>query len=226
MSTSHSTCVVFDAYGTLFDVYSVGQLAEELYPGHGAAIAEIWRVAQIDATRIRTLCGKYRDFWGLTEDGLYFALAKLGLDARPEAVNALLDQYAHLTAFSENHKVLETLKSQGHRLAILSNGSPEMLDSAVKSAGFEGHFEHVLSVDRVKKFKTAPEAYQLAPDALGVAKEQIVFVSSNGWDVCGATWFGFRTFWVNRAQTVLDPYGIAPHGEGRNLTDLLAFVRE
>lgn len=219
------TCIAFDAYGTLFDVYSVGELAERLYPGHGVAIADIWRVAQIDATRIRTLCGKYRDFWGLTEDGLHFALAKLGLEARADAVSRLLDQYAHLTAFAENREVLENLKREGHRLAILSNGTPKMLESAVAAAGFEGLFEHVLSVDAVKKFKTAPEAYQLAPDAFGVDAKDITFVSSNGWDVCGATWFGFRTFWVNRAQTVLDPYGVAPHGEGRNLNDLLDFVR-
>src|SRR5690606_15574229 len=107
---------------------------------------------------------------------------------------------------------------------ILSNGTPGMLDSAIAAAGMNGVFAHVLSVDVVKKFKTAPEAYQLAPDAFGVPAKEIVFVSSNGWDVCGATWFGFETFWVNRAGNVLDPYGVTPHGEGRNLTDLQAFV--
>lgn len=225
MAASHNQCIAFDAYGTLFDVYSVGATLEQMFPGEGQAVAEIWRVAQIDATRLRTLCNRYRDFWAITEDTLDFALAKRGLTASPHQKKQLMDQYAKLSAFPENRGVLERLKDEGRRLAILSNGTPQMLESAVEAAGFEGVFEHVLSVDAVKKFKTAPEAYQLAPDAFGVPVNDIVFVSSNGWDVCGASWFGFRSFWVNRAGHVLDPYGITPHGEGRNLNDLLNFVR-
>lgn len=217
-------CIAFDAYGTLFDVYSVGALAEALFPGHGAQIADIWRVAQIDATRIRTLSGQYRDFNAITEDALVFALQKLQLEVKPAAVEQLMAQYDALTAFPENLAVLSTLKQNECRLAILSNGTPGMLESAVSAAGMEGIFEHLLSVDAVKKFKTAPEAYQLAPDAFGVPTEEIVFVSSNGWDVCGATWFGFETFWVNRAGNLLDPYGVIPRGEGQNLKDLQAYL--
>lgn len=224
MSNRPGTCIAFDAYGTLFNVYSIGALAEEIFPGKGAAIAETWRVAQIDATRIRTLCDRYRDFRAITEDALVFAIKKLGLEAPGSAIARLMGQYDRLTAFPENLAVLAGLKADGHGLAILSNGTPGMLDSAIAAAGMEGIFEHVLSVDAVRKFKTAPEAYRLAVDAFGVPAEEIVFVSSNGWDVCGATWFGFRTFWVNRAGNVLDPYGVTPHGEGRSLEDLRGFV--
>lgn len=224
MAASNNQCLAFDAYGTLFDVYSVGALLEDMFSGEGTQLAEIWRVAQIDATRLRTLCNRYIDFWRITADTLDFALAKRGLSASAEQKKQLMDQYARLAAFPENRGVLERLKQAGHRLAILSNGTPGMLDSAVKAAGFEGVFEHVLSVDAVKKFKTAPEAYQLAPDAFDAPAGDIVFVSSNGWDVCGATWFGFKTFWVNRAGNVLDPYGVTPHGEGRSLMDLERFM--
>lgn len=223
--TAKPIFIAFDAYGTLFDVYSIGALAEKFYPGFGERIADLWRTAQIDYTRIRTLSGQYRDFWKLTEDGLRFTLTSLGLDVDETHVANLMDQYADLQAFPENLGVLQALKSEGAQLAILSNGTPQMLARATQSAGMEGIFDHLLSVDVVKKFKTTPEAYQLAPDAFGVPAREIIFVSSNGWDVCGATWFGFRTFWVNRAGRTLDALGVTPHGTGRNLNDLLEFVR-
>lgn len=218
--------VVFDAYGTLFDVHSVGALAEELFPGHGARLAAIWRVAQIDYTRIRALSGRYRDFWDITGDALVHAAGTLGLDLAPETKRKLMDQYARLAAFPENHGVLAALREQGYPLAILSNGSPAMLQSAVAAAGMDELLDRVLSVDTVKTFKTAPAAYALAPDAFGCPADRIVFVSSNGWDVCGATWYGFRTFWVNRAGAVLEELGVTPHGEGRSLDDLPAFIAE
>jgi 2-haloacid dehalogenase len=112
----------------------------------------------------------------------------------------------------------------GLRLAILSNGNPEMLHAVVRSAGMEDLFSHVLSVDTVKKFKTAPEAYQLGTDMLGMAARDILFVSSNCWDVCGASWFGYKTFWVNRANAPMDELGVTPHGQGRLLSELPAFL--
>ena len=216
--------IAFDAYGTLFDVYAVGAEAEELFPGQGPQIAEIWRVAQIDYTRILTLSGRYKDFWQITGDALDFAVAKLELTLTAAQKKQLMDAYAQLTAFDENLEVLNVLKARNIPLAILSNGSPDMLDKAITAAGMSGVFDHVLSVDSVKKFKTSPEAYQLAPDAFGAAAGDIVFASSNGWDVCGATWFGFRTFWVNRAGNALENLGVQPEKEGCNLRDLLDFV--
>jgi 2-haloacid dehalogenase len=216
--------IAFDAYGTLFDVYAVGAEAEKLFPGHGAQLAEIWRVAQIDYTRLVTLCGRYKDFWVITESALEFSTEKLGLTLKPEHRERLMGAYAQLTAFEENLGVLKGLKSAGVPLAILSNGTPGMLNSAITAAGMEGIFDHILSVDKVKKFKTAPEAYQLAPDAFDAPAERIVFVSANGWDICGATWFGFRTFWVNRAGNVLEKLGVEPEAEGRNLSELRNFI--
>ena len=216
--------ITFDAYGTLFDVYSVGALAEELFPGMGGRLAAVWRTAQIDYTRIRTLSDRYCDFWEITGDALLFAARSLGLELTPGRRDALMDQYARLAAFPEAPGVLRDLKTKGFALAILSNGSGPMLSSAIASAGMEGLFTHVLSVDQVQKYKTAPEAYQLAPDAFLRPAAEVIFVSSNSWDICGATWFGFRTFWINRAANPLDVLGIAPHGEGRTLADLAAFV--
>lgn len=216
--------IAFDAYGTLFDVYAVGAKAEEIFPGYGPRLAKIWRVAQIDYTRLLTLCGRYTDFWTITENALEFSAEKLGLILKPAHREKLMGAYAQLTAFGGNLGVLKALKSAGVPLAILSNGTPDMLNSAVSAAGMDGIFDYILSVDAVKKFKTAPEAYQLAPDAFDAPAERIVFVSSNGWDICGATWFGFRTFWINRAGNVLEKLGVIPEAEGRNLGELPGFI--
>jgi 2-haloacid dehalogenase len=216
--------IIFDAYGTLFDVYSIGALAERLFPGKGQALAELWRDKQIQYSQLRTLCSTYKPFWEVTQDALVFACRKLGLDLELEAQNRMMGQYAKLQPFPENLAVMRQLKAMGLKLAILSNGNPEMLQAVVHSAGMEDLFSHVLSVDTVKKFKTAPEAYQLGTDMLGMAAKDILFVSSNCWDVCGASWFGYKTFWVNRTDAPMDELGVTPHGQGRLLSDLPAFV--
>ncbi len=212
--------IIFDAYGTLFDVYSIGTLAERLFPGKGAALAELWRDKQIEYTRLRTLSNTYKPFWEVTQDALVFSCRKLGLPLTLDAQTQLMGQYAKLQAFPENLGVLQALKAEGLKLAILSNGNPEMLDAAVRAAGMSDLFTQVLSVHSVQKFKTAPEAYQLGPDMLGVSARDTLFVSSNGWDICGAAWFGFRTFWVNRSAAPLEELGVTPNGEGRTLDDL------
>ena len=216
--------IIFDAYGTLFDVYSIGALAERLFPGKGAAVAEIWRDKQIEYTRLRTLSNTYKPFWEVTQDALVFTCRKLGLDLTLDAQTQLMGQYAKLQAFPENLGVLQDLKARGLKLAILSNGNPDMLNAAVQAAGMQDLFTQVLSVDSVQKFKTAPEAYQLGPDVLGVAARDSLFVSSNCWDVCGAAWFGYRTFWVNRANAPVEELGVTPNAQGKSLTDLLAYI--
>jgi 2-haloacid dehalogenase len=218
--------IAFDAYGTLFDVYSIAALAEKRFPGRGAALAELWRDKQIEYTQLRTLCSMYKPFWEVTQDALVFSCKKLQLDLDLDSHNALMGQYAKLKAFPENLGVLQQLKQMGMKLAILSNGNPEMLNSAVEAAGMQGVFNHLLSVDSVKKFKTAPEVYQMGPDVFGLPAKNILFVSSNGWDACGATWFGYTTFWVNRAGAPLEELGVRPHGEGRTLDDLIGFVQK
>jgi 2-haloacid dehalogenase len=218
--------IAFDAYGTLFDVYSIRALAEKLFPGKGEALAELWRSKQIEYSMLRTMCSVYKPFWEVTQDALVFSCKKLELDLTLDAQNQLMGQYAILQAFPENLPVLQQLKGMDLKLAILSNGNPQMLDAVVDAAGMQGIFNHILSVDAVKKFKTAPEVYQLAPDVFGLSAKNILFVSSNGWDVSGATWFGYTTFWVNRAGAPLEELGVKPDGTGDNMTALLQFVQK
>ena len=215
--------VLFDAYGTLFDVYSVGLLAEQLFPGHGEALAVIWRDKQIDYTRLLTMSGRYRPFWEVTRAGLRYAAARLKLSLGAAAEERLMNQYRHLSAFPENRDLLVELKRRGVIAGILSNGDPEMLGVAVKSAGFSGLLTHVLSVHGVQRFKTDPAAYALGPQALKLPARQILFVSSNGWDAIGATWFGYTTLWINRAGLPLEQLDTAPTRIGNNLRDVLDF---
>lgn len=218
--TTSIKAIAFDAYGTLFDVYSVGALGEEMFPGKGAALATLWRDKQITYTQLRTLCDRYADFRQVTGDALDYAGEALGLGMTAEQRDRLMGQYERLSAFSEVPGVLAALKAKNLPLAILSNGTPGMLRTAADAAGISPLLDHLLSVDSVRRFKTAPEAYQLGPDAFGVPAGEILFVSSNGWDVSGATWFGYTTFWVNRTGAPRERLGVAPTAEGRSLEDL------
>ena len=215
--------VLFDAYGTLFDVYSVGLLAEQLFPGHGDSLARLWRDKQIDYTRLTSMSGRYRPFWDLTRAGLRFAAARLGLALEPAAEDRLMNQYRHLSAFPENRDVLLELHKRGVPAGILSNGDPEMLAVAVKSAGLADLLHHVLSVHGVQRFKTDPAAYALGPEALKLPARDILFVSSNGWDAIGATWYGYTTLWVNRAGLPLEQLDTLPTRTGTSLRDVLDF---
>jgi 2-haloacid dehalogenase len=215
--------VLFDAYGTLFDVYSVGLLAEQLYPGQGERLALLWRDKQIEYTRLLTMSGRYKPFWEVTRAGLRFAAARLALSLDGTAEERLMNQYRHLSAFPENREVLVELKRRGIGAGILSNGDPEMLGVAVKSAGFSGLLSHVLSVHGVQRFKTDPATYALGPQALKLPAAQILFVSSNGWDAIGATWYGYTTLWVNRAGLPLEQLDTSPTRTGSSLRDVLDF---
>lgn len=218
--------VLFDAYGTLFDVYSVGLLAEQLFPGQGNALSVLWRDKQIEYTRLVTTSSDgrhYQPFWTLTRAGLRYACKRLGLALAPEQEERLMNQYRHLSAFPENREVLQTLKDRGVTTGVLSNGDPEMLGVAIRSAGLEGLLDHVLSVDSVRKYKTHPDAYALGPQATGLDAKQIAFVSCNAWDALGATWYGYRTLWVNRYQLPFEELGTQPTRTGSSLRDVLAF---
>ena len=219
--------VVFDAYGTLFDVYSIQSLAEQFYPGQGAAISVLWRDKQIEYTRLITQSDPhaaggskyYLSFWEITRLALNYTLERLKLNPA-SAADALLAQYARLQAFPENLAVLEGLKKAGLITAILSNGSPQMLDSAVANAGMENLLDHVISVDPIKLFKTSPESYGLVQKHIPLEKPDILFVSSNGWDALGATWFGFTTLWVNRQGLPYETIGPKPTYTGRDLSQV------
>jgi 2-haloacid dehalogenase len=221
--------VVFDAYGTLFDVYSVQLLAENFYPGHGADIAVKWRDKQIEYTRLITQSDPhnpsgsqfFRPFWQLTRLSLEYTLDRLKLDRGAEQVEALMQQYAHLTPFSENLTVLQKIKAMGLTTAILSNGSVDMLNSAVQSAGMHGVLDHLISVDPIRLFKTSPESYGLVQRVIPVEKHEVLFVSSNAWDALGATWFGFTTHWVNRQGLPFEALAPRPHFAGPDLSSVL-----
>ncbi|WP_370262050.1 haloacid dehalogenase type II [Limnobacter sp.] len=218
---SKVSVVLFDAYGTLFDVYAVGQTAESLFPGQGKALANLWRDRQIDYTRLRALSGQYKAFWNITQDALEYACEALGLPLSEQARRALLEVYSRLPAYDECAQVLEALRAKGIRTGILSNGDPAMLSKAIESAGLGHHLDAVLSADALQTFKTNPAVYQYGLDQMGVGSEQTLFVSSNGWDVCGASWFGLRTFWVNRAKLPRERLDIAPTHEGSNLLGVM-----
>jgi 2-haloacid dehalogenase len=217
--------VLFDAYGTLFDVYSVGVLAEQLFPGRGQALGALWRDKQIEYTRLVTTSNDgahYRPFWELTRAGLRYACKRLALELSPQREEQLMDQYRHLSAFPENREVLQALKDKGVVTGILSNGDPGMLGAAVRSAGLEDLLDHVLSVDGIRKYKTHPQAYQLGVQATGFPPQQIAFVSCNSWDALAATWFGYRTLWVNRYQLPFEELDTQPERTGASLRDVLS----
>ena len=218
--------VLFDAYGTLLDVYSVGLLAEQLFPGQGQALAVLWRDKQIEYTRLVTTSNggaHYQPFWELTRAGLRYACKRLGLMLTAEREQQLMNQYLHLSAFPENKDVLQALKAQGIVTGVLSNGDPAMLAVAVKSAGLEGLLDHVISVDAIRKYKTHPDAYALGLQATGLEARQIAFVSCNSWDALAATWFGYQTLWVNRYQLPFEELGTQPMYTGSTLRDVLHF---
>jgi 2-haloacid dehalogenase len=230
--------VLFDAYGTLFDVYSVAQLAEQLFPGHGQAISVVWRDKQIEYTRLVTTSNHgahYQPFWQLTRSALIYAIKKVAayasinwsaaqFDAQyGNQIEQLMQQYLRLTAFPENKDVLQTLQSRGIVTGTLSNGDPTMLNAAVQSAGFTTLLNHVLSVDSLRKYKTDPAAYALGTQATGLPAAQILFVSSNAWDALAATWFGYQTLWVNRQNLPFEELGTQPTRIGTSLRDVLHF---
>lgn len=195
---SKARVFVFDAYGTLFDVHSAVARHKVALGTDASRLSEIWRAKQLEYSWVLSLAGRYEPFWTLTERALDYALAccpALNRDLRP----ALLDAYRTLDAYPEVPTVLGQLREAGLRTGILSNGSPDMLQRAVSSARLDGLFEAVLSVDAARIFKTSPRSYAFVPTAFGVPAEEIVFVSSNRWDVAGAAAFGFRPVWVNRS---------------------------
>jgi 2-haloacid dehalogenase len=206
----------FDAYGTLFDVHAaIGRHRAAAGPD-ADRLSEVWRTKQLEYTWTLTLAGRYEEFWTLTERALDFALARFPSVARALRPK-LLDAYRVLDAFPDAAAILHALKARGHRTAILSNGSPAMLATAVDAAGLRGDLDAVLSVDAVRMYKPRPEVYRLVTAQFGVPPADVTFVSSNRWDVMGATAFGFRAAWVNRGRVPDEYPDLAP---ARVLSDL------
>lgn len=214
--------LVFDAYGTLFDVHSVIDACERLWPGKGEALSRAWRAKQLEYTWLRSMMGRYTDFACVTEDALGHACTSLGLELSGGDKKSLMDAYLHLAPYADATQTLPALS--GRPLAILSNGSPAMLAPLVRNAGMEKTFAAVLSVDALRTYKPAPAVYQLAVDTLGLPKESIGFVSSNCWDACGAKAFGFRVFWINRSRAPLDAIDVVPDHIIHSLAQLPALL--
>jgi 2-haloacid dehalogenase len=188
--------VVFDAYGTLYDVQSVAAITEEVFPGHGEIITQIWRIKQLEYTWLRSLMRRYQDFSVITEESLAYTLRVLGLKHERGAFERIMDKYLHLDLYPDALATLAALR--GCKLAILSNGSTEMLNALVKNSGLDRVLDSTISIDSQKIFKPAPDAYRLIDAVLGVPPAEVLFVSSNPWDACGAKAFGLNVAWIER----------------------------
>lgn len=211
---------IFDAYGTLFDVNAAARtLADEIGP-QWEILSDLWRQKQLAYSWLRSLTGQYADFRQVTAESLDFALAATGVS--PSLAPRLMALYDRLEAYPEVPAVLSSLQDKGYRTGILSNGSPQMLASAIESAAIGALLEQTLSVDSLRCYKPLPAVYQRVVDHYGLAASEVLFFSSNGWDVAGAAAFGFQTVWVNRSQA---PRERLPSGPDREVTDLNQALR-
>lgn len=238
--------LVFDAYGTLYDVQSVSAVTDEAFPGYGDIITQIWRLKQLEYTWLRSLMERYEDFSVVTRDSLSYTLALLGLTPGTEIFERIMDKYVHLDPYPDARVVLERLA--GHKLAILSNGSSDMLNALVRNTGLDALLDAVISVDSQRVFKPSPKAYELIEARIGVKPDGVLFVSSNPFDVCGAKAFGLNVAWIERVtpeamalecrkadlvrpltmfkaiRTQMDHLGFRPDYRIRSLSDLLDIV--
>ena len=212
---------VFDAYGTLFEVRSVLARCEESFPGHGAAITTLWRTKQLEYSWQRSLMERYVDFWQVTQEGLQYACRTLGLSLTAEKTGHIMQSYLMLEPYPETKAALAQL--QNWPLAILSNGSPSMLEALVSYNGLSDKFTHVISVDEARIYKPHPAVYRLVPAKLGLPVEEIGFVSANGWDAAGGKAFGFQVFWINRQKAPVEELGVKPDAIVSSLLELVDF---
>tara|TARA_B100001250_G_scaffold34713_1_gene28030 strand:- start:224 stop:910 length:687 start_codon:yes stop_codon:yes gene_type:complete len=218
---SINTCV-FDAYGTLFDVNAAARIAanepnREVFKEVWPSVSSIWRMKQLQYTWLRSMTGSYIDFWSITQNSLDFALETHDLQNDLELKERLLALYWELQPYAEVSQMLKELKKNGIKTAILSNGSPEMLSGAVKSSNLDEDIDEIISVETVKVFKPSAQVYKQVEHIIGCSKSDVLFVSSNGWDIAGAAGFGFKTAWVNRLQ---DPIDRLPHKPMHIVEDL------
>jgi 2-haloacid dehalogenase len=238
--------IVFDAYGTLYDVQSVAEVTEEAFPGYGEIITQIWRIKQLEYSWLRSLMRRYQDFSVVTRDSLAYTLRTLGLQYDAGTFDRIIDKYQDLDLYPDALASLEAMKDR--KLAILSNGSPDMLNALVRNSGLDRVLDATISVDARKIFKPSPEAYTLIEDVLGVPPSDVLFISSNPWDACGAKAFGLNVAWIERVtpqamalacvesetlppltmfkalRTQMDELGIAPDHRIHALSELPALA--
>jgi 2-haloacid dehalogenase len=238
--------VVFDAYGTLYDIQSVAEITEDAFPGYGEIITQVWRIKQLEYTWMRSLMGRYQDFAAVTRDSLAYTLRVLGLAYDAASFERVIEKYLHLDLYKDAASTLAALKPR--QLAILSNGSPDMLNALVRNSGLASLLDATISVDANKIFKPSPQAYALIGERLGTRPDEVLFVSSNPWDVAGAKAFGLNVAWIERVtpeamalacvenevvapltmfkaiRTQMDELGFAPDHRVRSLSELPGIV--
>jgi 2-haloacid dehalogenase len=239
--------IVFDAYGTLYDIQSVAAVTEETFPDYGDIITQIWRIKQLEYSWLRSLMGRYESFATITRDSLAYTLRVLGLSYEPEAFDRIIDKYLHLDLYPDAMAALDAMA--GRKLAILSNGSPDMLNALVRNSGLDRVLHATISVDAVRIFKPSPQAYSLIESTLAIPPASVLFVSSNPWDACGAKAFGLNVAWIERVtpeamalacvesetiapqtmfkalRTQTDELGLAPDHRIRSLAELPNIVK-
>jgi 2-haloacid dehalogenase len=238
--------VVFDAYGTLYDIQSVASVTEDAFPGYGEVITQVWRIKQLEYTWLRSLMRRYQDFSVVTRESLAYTLRCLGLSYDAETFDSIMEKYLHLDLYPDALASLTAMKDR--KLAILSNGSPDMLGALVRNTGLDRVLDATISVDANKVFKPSPDAYTLIESTLNVPPAEVLFISSNPWDVCGAKSFGLNVAWIERVtpeamalacvesdalppltmfkaiRTQMDELGFAPDYRIRALSELPALV--
>ena len=220
---SHIRGIAFDAF-PVFDSRPILRACEEQFPGLGTELNAAWHTRQFEYQWLRALGGRYEDFWQTTQSALEYAAQALKLELSSSARQRLMQGYLALKAWPDVADVLAELRRSGLKLALLSNVTPQMLDGGIRSAGLSKLFDHVISTDRIRSFKPDPRAYQLGVDVLRLHKEEIMFVAFAGWDVAGAKWFGYPTFWNNRQNATSEQLGVSPDGNGQSLNELVAFL--
>jgi len=215
---------LFDVFGTLLDVQSVWARADQLFPGHGAQLARLWREKQLEYTRLRTMSNRYVPFTRVTEDALQFACDALSLPLDAAARGLLMHEYTQLDAFPDVVPALKRLQKADVTMGVLSNGDPGLLDDVMHGSGLSEFFDVVLSAEQVHSFKTSAAVYELGPLTLKHPASEIVLVSGNAWDAIGASWYGYVSFWINRTGAPMERLGQRPDGIGASIDDAASFV--
>lgn len=220
----HIHGIVFDLYGTLYDVQAVARASEDAFPTRGAALAQLWRQKQLEYTWLRSQMARYAPFEKITRDALVFTCEQLGLALDPATARSLCEAWLHLPPFADMPGCVRRLKDAGFALGVLSNGSHHTLAEVIGNSGMKWGFEHVISVEDVQVFKPHPQVYQLAEQRMGQEREQLLFVSANAWDASAAALFGFPVCWINRQQQAFDQLGATPTVELPSLEAMTDWV--
>jgi len=218
------SAVLFDLFGTLLDVHSVASRADQLFPGRGASLSQLWRDKQLEYMRLRTLSNRYVPFTQVVEDALQYACDALHLPLDSAGRGLLMHEFTQLAPFDDVVPALQRLVEADLTVGVLTNGDPGQLEDALHGAGLDEYFDVLLSADQARAYKTAPAVYELGPLTLGHPATELLLVSSNAWDAVGARWYGYRSFWVNRSGAPVERLGSQPDGVGRTLNDAVDFA--